>query len=64
MDPLGSITAYFPFIDETTRDILETIMKQAERYSDFVDNLTQRVLDTTCSDLRGLFCHTSCCTAS
>ena len=51
MDPLGTITVYFPFIDKDTQNILETTMENAYDYFDFVNTLTEMVLDTDCSDL-------------
>jgi len=50
MEPLGTITVYFPFLDDETKDVLETIMNQSDTYFDFVNTLTKRVLDTTCSE--------------
>ena len=51
MEPLGTITVYFEFIDEDTRKILESIMTETDNYFDFVNMLTQRVLNTDSSDL-------------
>ncbi|MHA1136101.1 MAG: hypothetical protein ACTSSE_06395 [Candidatus Thorarchaeota archaeon] len=51
MEPLGSITVYFPLIDNETKTSLETIMKEAEDYYDFVKTLKELVLETNCSDL-------------
>lgn len=45
MDPLGTITVYFPFIDEETKNVLEDIMKEASEYYDFVLRLCRLVLD-------------------
>jgi tetratricopeptide (TPR) repeat protein len=51
MDPLGTITAYFPFLDEETKNILETTMEKSYDYYDFVKTLKEMVLDKDCSDL-------------
>jgi len=51
MKPLGTITMYFPFIDEDARIVLEDIMSKAEDYYDFVKTLTERVIDSQCLDL-------------
>lgn len=51
MESLGTITVYFPFLDDETRELLETTMSNAHDYSDFVKTLTQRVLESDCSDL-------------
>ncbi len=45
MDPIGTITTYFPFIDEETKDVLEGIMNDASDYYDFVQRLGQQVLN-------------------
>ncbi|MFX1369239.1 MAG: hypothetical protein ACFFAY_11610, partial [Promethearchaeota archaeon] len=44
MEPIGTITTYFPFIDEVTRDILNRIMIEASDYYDFVQKLGDLVL--------------------
>ena len=51
MEPLGTITMYFPFIDVEIREILETTMNDAYDYSDFVHILTEQILETDCSDM-------------
>ena len=51
MDPLGTITAYFPFIDDETRTELERIMEISYDYSDFSKNLNEAILAKDCSDL-------------
>ena len=50
MEPLGTITVYFPFIDNETRNILDSIMRKSYNYFDFVNTLKERVLDSDCSD--------------
>ncbi|MGY5858338.1 MAG: tetratricopeptide repeat protein [Candidatus Thorarchaeota archaeon] len=45
MDPNGTITMYFPFIDEETKEVLESIMTEASDYYDFVNKLCERVLN-------------------
>ena len=62
MEPLGSITVYFPFIDEETKNVLESIMEEAYNYYDFVKILTQRILETDlncASKTHNLLAHTS-----
>ncbi|MCK4568254.1 MAG: hypothetical protein KAU48_13195, partial [Candidatus Thorarchaeota archaeon] len=44
MDPIGTITQYFPFIEEETRTVLESIMIEASDYYDFVHKLGELVL--------------------
>lgn len=51
MEPLGTITSYFQFLDEDTKKVLESTMKKSNDYSDFVSTLKEQVIDTNCSDL-------------
>ncbi|KXH74650.1 MAG: hypothetical protein AM326_09680 [Candidatus Thorarchaeota archaeon SMTZ-45] len=44
MEPMGTITQYFPFIDEETKEILENIMTESSDYYDFVHKLGELVL--------------------
>jgi len=44
MKPLGTITIYLPFLDEETRNTLETIMDNSYNYADFLTRLTDHVL--------------------
>jgi tetratricopeptide (TPR) repeat protein len=44
VEPIGTITQYFPFIDEDTRNVLEATMKEASHYHDFVHRLCEMVL--------------------
>ncbi|MFW9793006.1 MAG: tetratricopeptide repeat protein [Candidatus Thorarchaeota archaeon] len=46
MKPLGTITMFFPFIDDETRTLLEQTMKKSSKYADFV----KRLCDTVCSE--------------
>ncbi|MFW9845006.1 MAG: hypothetical protein ACFFEV_10555, partial [Candidatus Thorarchaeota archaeon] len=45
MDSIGTITQYFPFLDEETRTILDGIMIEASDYYDFVQRLCDFVLN-------------------
>ncbi|MCK5238874.1 MAG: hypothetical protein KAR33_04950 [Candidatus Thorarchaeota archaeon] len=45
MDPIGTITAYFPFIDGETKNVLESIMIEVSDYYDFVQKLGELVLN-------------------
>jgi tetratricopeptide (TPR) repeat protein len=51
MKPLGTITCYFPFIDDDTRKILESTMNKAYDYYDFVNKMKELVLENDSSDL-------------
>ena len=46
MEPIGTITCYFSFIDDDTRTILEEHMEAASDYYDFVEKLGESVLTT------------------
>ena len=46
MEPIGTITQYFPFIDEETRNVLESTMTEASDYYEFVQRLRDFVLST------------------
>jgi tetratricopeptide (TPR) repeat protein len=46
MEPIGTITQYFPFIDEETKNVLEYVMAHASDYYDFVQKLGEMVLNT------------------
>ena len=45
MDPIGTVTQYFPFIDEETKSILEKVMLEASDYQNFVQKITDYVLN-------------------
>ncbi|MFW9958087.1 MAG: hypothetical protein ACFFCT_08450 [Candidatus Odinarchaeota archaeon] len=45
MDPLGTITQYFPFIEMKTKSVLERIMRESSDYYDFVHRLGDLVLN-------------------
>jgi tetratricopeptide (TPR) repeat protein len=45
MEPIGTITQYFPFIDEETKIVLEKTMTEAEDYYNFVQRLCDLVLN-------------------
>ncbi|MFW9835420.1 MAG: tetratricopeptide repeat protein [Candidatus Thorarchaeota archaeon] len=46
MKPLGTITMYYPFIDEETIDVIQTIMDDASSYYDFVEKLSEKVYES------------------
>jgi tetratricopeptide (TPR) repeat protein len=45
LKPMGTITKYYPFIDEETKSILETLMNEASSYYKFVERLCETVLE-------------------
>jgi len=44
--PLGTIIMCFPYVDEETRSILQSVMEDAENYADF----TKRLCDKVCEE--------------
>ncbi|MFX1483884.1 MAG: tetratricopeptide repeat protein [Promethearchaeota archaeon] len=51
MKPLGTITMYFPHVDENTRKAIEQIMSEAGNYADFAERLCDRVISEPSSPL-------------
>jgi tetratricopeptide (TPR) repeat protein len=49
MKPMGTITKYYPFIDEETKTILDSLMEESSSYYDFVQRLCQVVLENEVS---------------
>jgi len=45
LKPVGTITKYYPFIDEETKSILDALMDEASSYYGFVGLLCQTVLE-------------------
>ena len=45
MEAMGTITQYFPFIEDEIKKVLETIMTEASDYYDFVQKLCDFVLN-------------------
>ncbi len=44
MKPMGTITKYYPFIDEETKSILNSLMDESSSYYDFVLRLSNMIL--------------------
>ena len=45
LDPVGTITKYYSFVDEKTKSILNSLMKDSKNYFDFVERLSAFVLE-------------------
>ncbi len=45
MEPVGTITKYYSFVDEKTKSILNSLMKDSKNYFDFVERLSAFVLE-------------------
>lgn len=46
MEPIGTITQYFPFIKDETKSILQKMMVDSSNYYDFVQRLCDFVLSS------------------
>lgn len=44
MEPIGTITKFYPFLTEDIRETVESILSEAESYDDFVSKLVDTVL--------------------
>jgi tetratricopeptide (TPR) repeat protein len=44
VDPIGTVTNFYPFLSEDARTIVEAILRQAEGYDDFVSKLVDIIL--------------------
>jgi tetratricopeptide (TPR) repeat protein len=55
MEPIGTITMYFPFLDDESREIMQNIMDEAYNYYDFVQRLNERVLNDDVPELAAYF---------
>ncbi|MHA2027233.1 MAG: tetratricopeptide repeat protein [Candidatus Thorarchaeota archaeon] len=51
MMSLGTITACFPYVDEETRNILQSVMDEAKDYDDFAERLCEKVLKDSVPEL-------------
>jgi len=45
LKPMGTITKYYPFIDDESKSILDSIMEESSSYYDFVQQLSATVLE-------------------
>lgn len=50
MELLGTITKYYPFIDQETESILNSLMEESGNYFDFVHRLAKTVLEKEAPD--------------
>jgi len=46
LKPMGTITKYYPFIDEESKSTLNSLMKESKSYFDFVQSLCHVVLES------------------
>jgi tetratricopeptide (TPR) repeat protein len=50
LKPMGTITKYYPFIDEESQSILNSLIDESSSYYDFVNRLAKMVLEKDASD--------------
>jgi tetratricopeptide (TPR) repeat protein len=43
LEPLGTITIHYPHVDDNTREVLESVMMEAENFADFTERLCTMV---------------------
>ena len=43
MEPIGTITNFYPFLTEKTREVVKTLLKDAEDFDDFVTRLIEAI---------------------
>lgn len=55
MKPIGTITVHLPHVDETTRDVLQSVMDEANDFGDFTERLCERVIDESSPPLLEFF---------
>ena len=55
MEPIGSITMFFPFLDSKTQDIIQAAMEKAHNYYDFVQILNEEVLTSQTPEMAVFF---------
>ncbi|MFW9926512.1 MAG: hypothetical protein ACFFDM_07055, partial [Candidatus Thorarchaeota archaeon] len=60
MKPIGTITACFPYVDEETRAILQSIMDKAKDYNDFAERLCEKAIRETLPELTIYFAYYHC----
>ncbi|MFW9958999.1 MAG: hypothetical protein ACFFCT_13090 [Candidatus Odinarchaeota archaeon] len=55
MKPLGTITKYFPFLEEEITKNLTSLMQDSLHYSDFLDRVVEQVMNNESSQMMVLF---------
>ena len=60
MKSLGTITACFPYVDEETRVILQSVMDESENYNDFAERLCEKALNESLPELAIYFAYYHC----
>ena len=60
MKPIGTITACFPYVDEETSAILQSVMDEAKDYNDFAERLCDKAMSGPLPDLAIYFAYYHC----
>jgi tetratricopeptide (TPR) repeat protein len=58
--PIGTITACFPYVDEDTKNILQSIMDEAKDYDDFSERLCKKATSESLPKLAIYFAYYHC----
>lgn len=45
MEPIGTVTNFYPFLTVDTRKIIETVLNSADGYDDFIEKIVDRALN-------------------
>jgi len=60
MKPIGTITACFPYVDEETRALLQSVMDEVKDYNDFAERLCEKALNEPLPELAIYFAYYHC----
>jgi tetratricopeptide (TPR) repeat protein len=58
--PLGTITTCFPYVDEETKEILQSVMNEAKDYDDFAERLCEKAISEPLPELAIYFAFYHC----
>jgi tetratricopeptide (TPR) repeat protein len=58
--PLGTITACFPYVDEETSAILQSVMDEAKDFDDFAERLCEKAINEPLPELTIYFAYFHC----
>ena len=53
MKPMGTITKYYPFIDDESKSILNSLMEESSSYYEFVQHLDDLILRRSLLAMQG-----------
>jgi tetratricopeptide (TPR) repeat protein len=55
VEPIGTITVHLPYVDDTTRDTIQTVMHEAIGFDEFIEMLCERVIKESSPPLLEFF---------